>query len=77
MLITSSFTGWGGSGMARAHMSILVLDQSIPDWPIKVTFLGKVETAIRPIIKYRFCTMGFSMSDTILSLWFSVLQPLL
>ena len=58
-------------------MSILVLDQNIPDWPIKVTFLGKVETAIRPIIKSRFGTMGFSKNDTILGLWFSFLQHLL
>ena len=54
-----------------------MLDQNIPDWPVKVTFLGKVETAIRPIIKSRFGTMGFSMSDTILGLWFSFLQHLL
>ena len=43
-------------------------DQKIPNWLIKITFLRKVETTIRLGIKSRFGVMGFSPSDTILSL---------
>lgn len=36
-----------------------VLDQKIPDWLIKITFLGEDETAIRSSIKSKFVIMGF------------------
>ena len=45
-------------------------DQKIPDWLIKVPFLGKVKAAIRSGIKSRLGFMGFSTSDAILGLWF-------
>lgn len=45
-------------------------DQKIPDWLIKVAILGKVKAAIRSGIKSQLGSMGFSMSDTILGLWF-------
>ena len=41
-------------------------DQTIPNWLIKITFLGKVETTVRLSIKSRFGIMGFSTSDSIL-----------
>ena len=37
-------------------------ENKIPDWPIKITFLGKVETAIRSGIKSRFDIMGLSQA---------------
>lgn len=45
--------------------------QKIPDWPIKIAFLGKVETALRSGVKSGFGIMGFSTSDAIWGLWFS------
>lgn len=45
-------------------------DQKIPDWLIKVAILGKVKAAIRSGIKSQLGSMGFSMSDAILGLWF-------
>ena len=53
------------------QISFLVLDQKIPDWSIKMTFLVEVETAIRSGIKSRFDIMCFSTSDAIWGLWFS------
>lgn len=43
-------------GMKRARMTdyLIAADQNIPDLPIKITFLEKVETAIRSGIKSRF-----------------------
>ena len=54
-------------GTERDHMTDYLIgeDRKIPAWLIKITFLGKVETAIRSGIKSRFCNMGFSMSDAI------------
>lgn len=56
--------------MDRTHVTdyFLGTDQKIPDWLIKITFLGKVETAIKLDIKSRFDIMGFITSDTILDL---------
>ena len=51
---------------------LLDTDQNIPDWMIKITFLGKVETAIGLGIKSTFGIMVFSRSDAILGLWFSL-----
>ena len=51
---------------------LLGADQKIPDWLIRVTFLGKVETASKSSIKSRFGIMGFRTSNAILSLWFSL-----
>ena len=58
----------------EAHMPdyLIGTDQKIPEWLIKLTFLGKVETATRSGVKSRFGSMGFSMSDAILGLWFSL-----
>ena len=54
-------------GMERACVTdyLLGADQKIPDWLIKILFLGEAETAIRSSIKTRFGIMGFSTSDTI------------
>ena len=48
-------------GMERAmpHITLLVLDQKIPDWLIKIMFLGEVGTAIKLGIKVRFGILGF------------------
>ena len=65
MQITSAFLGggwgWVGEGkgwIERAHLTddLTGSDQKIPDWPIRVAFLGKN--------KSRFDIMGFSTSDT-------------
>ena len=71
MQIASSSSGWGGSGVEMAHRQItfLVLDQNILDWPIKITFLGKVETAIRPGIKSRF-GIGLGLQQLEAGFWF-------
>ena len=60
--------------MEKTHMTddLTGAEQKIPDWPIKITFLVKVETVISIGIKLR-VGMGFSTSDTILCLWFSSL----
>lgn len=47
-------------------------DQKIPDRPIKITFLGKVDTAVMSDTEPRFRVMGFSTSDSIWGLWFSL-----
>ena len=69
-IISSS---WGaGWGMERVHMTdyLFGADQKIS--LVKITFLGKVEIATKSSIKTRFGIMGFSTSDTILGLWFSL-----
>ena len=45
-------------------------DQKTPDWLIKITFLLKIQTAIRLGIKSKICIMGFSTSEIVLHLWF-------
>ena len=64
----------GGRGNRKAHVTdyLTGADQKIPDWPTKITFLGKAETKIRSGIKSRFGILGFSKSDTTLGLWFSL-----
>ena len=47
-------------------------DQKIPNWLIKTTFLGKVEAIVRSGTTLRFGIIGFSKSDFILTLWFSL-----
>ena len=47
-------------------------DQKIPDWFLKIIFLGEVKIATRSGIKSRFGIMGFTTRDTILVLWFSL-----
>ena len=74
MQVTSASLGGGyaGAGVERAHVTdhLIGSGQKIPDWPIRNTLLGKVETAIRAEIKSRSGTLGFSTSDAILGLWF-------
>lgn len=53
------------------------VDQKIPDWLIKIIFLGEDEIANRSGIKSRSGIMGFSTSDTILGLWFFFLTILM
>ena len=63
--------GWG---MERAHVTYYLIgaDQKIPDWPIKTAFLGRSKLQIRSGIQSRFGIRGFSTSDTISSLQFSL-----
>ena len=63
-------------GMERTHVTeyLTDTDQKIPDWLIKIMSLGKVVTTVRSDIKSRFVVIGFSTSDTILGLWFSLSQ---
>ena len=51
---------------------LIGVEHTTPGWLIKIIFLGEAETAIRPSIKSRFGIMGFSTSDAILGLWFSI-----
>ena len=72
-------TSFGGCrGIEGTHVTDYVIGagQKIPDWPIKITFLGKAEAAIRLGNKTRFelkpMIMGFNTSNAILGLWFSL-----
>lgn len=58
--------------MERLHVPdyLIGTDQKIPDWLIKIAFLGKLKTAVRSGIESRFGIVGFSASDAILGLWF-------
>ena len=47
---------------------LISVDQKIPNWLIKVTFLGKVKTTIRFGVKSRSGIMVFSTGDIILGL---------
>lgn len=60
--------------MERAHMTddLISVDQKIPDWLAKSIFLGEAETIIRSGIKFKLGIMGFSTSDTMWGLWFSL-----
>ena len=49
MLIPASASG--GARRARKTDDLIGADQKIPDWLIKIKFLGKVETSIRSGIK--------------------------
>lgn len=55
--------------MERAHRTdyLVGADQNlVPDWLVKITFLGKVETVIKSYIKPRFGIMGF---NTLMPFW--------
>lgn len=54
---------------------LLVFYQKIPHWLIKITFLGRAETAIRSSIISRFGIMDVSTSDVILASGFYSLIP--
>lgn len=45
-------------------------DQNISHWPVKMTFVEKVETAVRSDVESRFGVIPLSASDSILGLWF-------
>ena len=49
-------------------MTSLVLVQKIPDWLIKIIFLGEAEIVIRSDIKSRFAIMDFRHQVTVLGL---------
>lgn len=57
MQIASCRWGWGWRGLTTDYLT--GADQKIPDWLIKIMFLGKVETAVRSSMKSRFGIMGF------------------
>lgn len=58
----------------RTHVTdyFIGIDQKIPDWFIKVTFLGKAKIIIRSGIKSGFGIMDFNTSDSILDVQFSL-----
>lgn len=62
----------GGYRVSVWQITLVGLDRKIPDCLIKMTFLVKVETAIRSGIKSRCGVMGFSISDIMWGLWFSL-----
>ena len=41
------------------------VDPNIPDWLVKIMFLGEVEIAMRSDLKSRFVIMGFSTNGVI------------
>lgn len=48
MQIISSFLGGGRHACPSPTTDYLIdADQKIPDWPITITFLGKVKTTVR------------------------------
>ena len=55
-IASSSFREWKG---LTGQIILLVLDQKIPDWLVKIMCLGAVETAIRSGVQCRFGIMGF------------------
>ena len=62
---------WMGKG-PRVTDYLLGSHRKSSDWLIKITFLGKVETAVKSGIKSWFADVGFGTSNTILGLWFSL-----
>ena len=69
--------GWGsevGTEWASVTEYIIGADQKIPEWFIRITFLGKVKTTIKSGIKSRF-GIGVNSSDISLALWFFLLTP--
>lgn len=64
--------------MERALVTdyLIDVDRKIPDLLIKIMFLEKIKTAVKSGIKSRFGITGFSTSDAILGLWFSLLHGL-
>ena len=64
-----------GRGVERAHVTddVIGTDQKIPDWLIKITFLGEVETANRRAIKSRpDILLGYA---ALVGLWFFSVTP--
>lgn len=56
----------GGIGRASKENYLITADRAIPDSPVKITFLGKVETSVKLGVKSWFDDLGFSTSDSIL-----------
>lgn len=65
-----------GTEWASVTEYIIGADQKIPEWFTRITFLGKVKTAMKSGIMSRFGT-GFNSSDISLALWFFSLTPTL
>lgn len=63
--------GWGW-GVAHMTDDLSDVGQKVPNWRIKTIFLGKVEAAVGSGINSSFGMMGFSTSDTIWGLCFSL-----
>ena len=55
--------------MTDDHIGV---DQKNPDQLIKIIFVGRATTAIRSDINSTFGIRGFSPSDTVWGLWFSL-----
>lgn len=51
---------------------LLVLDQKIPYWSIKIMFLGEIKLQLDQMLSLSLASWASSMSDAILSLWFSL-----
>lgn len=60
--------------MERTHVrdDLIGADWNISNWFIKITFLRKVQTAVRLAVESRFSILGFNTSDDFLGLYFSV-----
>lgn len=65
-----------GTEWASATEHIIGADQKIPEWFIRITFLGRVKTTVKSGVKSRF-VIGFNSSDISLALWFFLLTPTL
>lgn len=50
--------------------ALIDVDQKIPDWLIRITFLSKVQTAIRKGVTSSVGILGFGTRDAVLGLWF-------
>ena len=51
--------GGCGKGPCDRLITLLVFDQKIQGWLIKIMFLGEEETAVRSDINFRFGVRGF------------------
>lgn len=60
-------------GIERAYVAgylyLIYVDQKIPDWPVKIAFLGKVEIATRLDIKRCFGGIGLAQ---VTAFWASI-----
>lgn len=84
LLLETRVTAWvlscrsplllGSGRMERTHVrdDLIGADWNISNWFVKITFLRKVQTAVRLAVESRFSILGFNTSDDFLGLYFSV-----
>jgi len=76
-MTSSSFGGWRGPKWQIASLTPM---EKIPNWPVKTTFLGEVETAVGLDIslgtQQKWCILGYSFLFNIPNLdWLKISFP--